>query len=69
MRNKRTNSFTNLLNFAFIPNLYFFVFPLIAFILDRIALIFQNRFLITGFFRIFANKNIYKPRIADQLLK
>ena len=35
-------------------NLKFLVFPLIAFILGRIALIFQNRFVSTTFFRNFA---------------
>ena len=37
------NSFTNPLQFAFSPKLNFFILPLLAFISDRIALIFQNR--------------------------
>ena len=38
-------------NLLFDPNLNFLVFPLIAFILGRNALIFQNRFRVTLFFR------------------
>jgi len=52
--NKKPNSFTNLPQFAFSPQLYFLVLPLFAFISGRIALIFQNRFRVTLFFRNFA---------------
>ena len=40
-------------NFALSSFPYFLVLPRFAFILGRIALIFQNRFLFTSFFRNF----------------
>ena len=51
------NSFTNLPQFAFSPKLYFFILPRLAFISGRIALISQNRFAFTSFFRNFAIKD------------
>ena len=52
--NKKPNSFTNPPNFALPSFLYFLVLPRLAFISGRIALIFQNRFAFTSFFRNFA---------------
>ena len=49
----QTNSFTNPSQFAFWPNLNFFILPRIAFISGRNALIFQNRFAFTSFFITF----------------
>ena len=48
------NSFTNPPQFAICLKLNFLVLPRLAFILGRIALIFQNRFAFTSFFRNFA---------------
>ena len=45
------NSFTNPPQFAIWPKLKFFILPRSAFISGRIALIFQNRFVTTTFFR------------------
>ena len=45
------NSFTNPPQFAFSPYLDFFILPRLAYISGRIALIFQNRFRFTSFFR------------------
>ena len=53
------NSFTNPPQFAFCPKLNFLILPRHAFISGQIALIFQNRFAFTTFFRNFAAK-IYK---------
>ena len=50
-------SFTNPPQFAFSFNLKFLVFPLIAFILGRIALILQNPLFFTSFFCNFAIKD------------
>ena len=50
------NSFTNPPQFAFSPKLNFPVLPRLAFIIGRNALIFQNRFAFTSFFRNFADK-------------
>ena len=52
--NKKPNSFTNPLQFAFSPKLNFFILPLLAFITGRIALIFQKPLFFTTFFRNFA---------------
>ena len=51
------NSFTNPPQFAFCPKLNFLVLPHLIFISGRIALIFENRFAFTSFFRIFAEWN------------
>ncbi|MBR4481462.1 MAG: hypothetical protein IKO86_06130, partial [Prevotella sp.] len=65
LRNKKRvtiwqpNSFTNLPKFAIRPKLDFLVFPLIAFILGRNALIFPNRFAFTSFFRNFGIHRTY----------
>ena len=52
--NKKPNSFTNPPQFAFSPYLNFLILPRLAFIIGRIALIFQNPLPITTFFRNFA---------------
>ena len=49
------NSFTNPPQFAICPKLNFLILPRLAFISGRIALIFQNRFAFTSFFRNFAS--------------
>ena len=54
----KPNSFTNLPQFAFSPQLYFIVLHRLAYISGRIGLIFQNRFAFTSFFRNFAVKLI-----------
>ena len=50
----RLSSSNSWVTTAFSPQLYFLVLPRLAFISGRIALIFQNRFAFTSFFRNFA---------------
>ena len=66
--NKKPNSFTNPPQFAFSPYLNFLVLPRFAFISGRIALIFQNRFAFTSFFRNFAllSANLLSTRKKKQ---
>jgi hypothetical protein len=60
------NSFTIPPQFAFSPNLNFPVFPRIAFITGRIALIFQNPLFFTTFFRNFADKSAKLLRLGKK---
>jgi hypothetical protein len=74
LRNKKRvtiwqpNSFTNPPQFAFSPKLNFFILPRLAFISGRNALIFQNRFFVTTFFRNFGKIScfsLYKGSLGD----